>query len=130
MNRDVGNVGNTCADPDWGAGQGVRPPPPGKSQKYRVSEQYLSGSPEKITKLPTQHSMLGHHRHASETPYKWRFAGGPMMSRLQWYLDPTSPRQLKNRCQMCTPSDKPFWIRACYIKVNIRVCSFRLKNDN
>ena len=23
--------------------------------------------------------MLGHYRHASETPFKWRFAGGPMM---------------------------------------------------
>ena len=23
--------------------------------------------------------MLGHHRPASETPLKWRFAGGPMM---------------------------------------------------
>ena len=27
------------------------------------------------------HSMLGHHRLASETPCKWRFAGGPMMGR-------------------------------------------------
>ena len=35
-----------------------------------------------ITKLPIQHSMLGHHRHASETTFKWRFAGGPMMARL------------------------------------------------
>ena len=37
--------------------------------------------------------MLGHHRHASETP--WRFAGGPMMARFQWYFDPPSTRQLK-----------------------------------
>ena len=36
--------------------------------------------PLKITKLPSQHSMLGHHRPASETPFKWRFAGGPMMA--------------------------------------------------
>ena len=33
--------------------------------------------PLKITKLPSQHSMLGHHRHASEMPFKWHFAGGP-----------------------------------------------------
>ena len=32
--------------------------------------------------LKTQHSMLGHHQHASETPFKWRFAGGSMMARL------------------------------------------------
>ena len=24
---------------------------------------------------------VGHHRSASETPFKWRFAGGPMMAR-------------------------------------------------
>ena len=32
--------------------------------------------PRKITKLPSQHSMLGHHRHTSETPFYWRFADG------------------------------------------------------
>ena len=29
------------------------------------------------TKLPSQHSTLGYHRHASETPFKLCFAGGP-----------------------------------------------------
>ena len=38
--------------------------------------------PLKITKLLSQHSMLGHHRPASETPFKWRFAGGSLMARL------------------------------------------------
>ena len=28
--------------------------------------------PLKITKLPNQYSMLGHHRPASETPFRWR----------------------------------------------------------
>ena len=36
--------------------------------------------PLKITKLLSQHLMLGHHGHASETPFKWRFAGGTMMA--------------------------------------------------
>ena len=35
----------------------------------------------KITKLPSQQSMVGHHRPASETPLKWRFAGGSMVAR-------------------------------------------------
>ena len=35
----------------------------------------------KYTQLPSQHSMLGHHRPASETPFKWRFAGLPLMAR-------------------------------------------------
>ena len=39
--------------------------------------------------------MLGHHRHASETPFKWRFAGGPMFAQLLWYWDPLYPTQLK-----------------------------------
>ena len=44
---------------------------------------FLSNTdPLKITKLPSQHSMLGHHRHASKMPFKWRFAGGPRMARL------------------------------------------------
>ena len=33
------------------------------------------------TKLPKQHSMLDHHRPASKTPFKWRFAGRPLMTR-------------------------------------------------
>ena len=32
--------------------------------------------------------MTGHHRSASETPFKWRIAGGPIMTRLKWYLPP------------------------------------------
>ena len=43
--------------------------------------------------------MSSHYRPASETPFKWRFAGGPMMARLQWYLDPSSPHQPKNQKQ-------------------------------
>ena len=45
--------------------------------------------PLKITKLPSQQSMKGHHRNASETPFKWRFAGGSMMARLNWYFEPS-----------------------------------------
>ena len=41
--------------------------------------------------------MLGHHRPASETPLKWRFASGPMMARFNWYLDPLSPHQIKKK---------------------------------
>ena len=36
----------------------------------------------KITKLPSQHSRVGQFRHASETWFQWRFAGGPMMAYL------------------------------------------------
>ena len=38
--------------------------------------------PWKIAELLSQHSMVGHHWHASVTPFKWRFADGPMIARL------------------------------------------------
>ena len=37
-------------------------------------------------------SSAGHHR-----AFKWRFAGGPMMARLKWYLDPLYSHHLKKR---------------------------------
>ena len=40
------------------------------------------------TNVPNKHSMLGQHRPASETPFKWRFAGVPMMAHFEWYSDP------------------------------------------
>ena len=65
-------------------GQGVPTPTPSeKSRKYRVCLQSFGDlDPLKITKLPIQHLMLGHHRPASEMPFKRRFAGGPMMPHL------------------------------------------------
>ena len=70
----------------------VRTPPLKKSQNIGFLIN-TGPDPLKITKPSSQHSMLGHHRHASETPFKWRFAGGPMMARLLWYLDPPSPHR-------------------------------------
>ena len=66
-----------CADPEGDRGSG----PPLENYKYTVFLSNTGPDPLKITKLPIQHSMLGHHRPASETPFKWRFAGGPLMSR-------------------------------------------------
>ena len=58
-------------------------------------------------------SMLGNHRFVSETPFKWRFAGGPMMSHFKWHFDPLSiASKKKKRCQCWTPSDETYWIRA------------------
>ena len=68
-----------CADPERGGGQGVRTPS-GKIQKYRVPLQYWSGSPENH-KATNPAFNVSHHRPASETPLKWRFAGGPLMTR-------------------------------------------------
>ena len=66
--------------------------PPKKSQKYRVSLQYWS-DPLKITKLLNQHSMLGQHLHASETPFQWRADGGPFIAVFGFLY----PHQLKKK---------------------------------
>ena len=78
--------------------------------------------------------MLGHHRHASETPFsespfQRRFTGGPVMVHFWCSLDPLSPFHLKNifkkiRGQnfwtVWTPSDKTFWIHAWPSSISIR----------
>ena len=74
--------------------------------------------------------MLGHHLHASETPLIWRFAGWPMMARLQWYLDPLSPHQLKKNHQIWTPSDKTFWIHAGHLHVHFAYASKESSNES
>ena len=64
-------------------GQGVRTPPtPRKITKILGSLAILVQIPLKSQKLPSQNSMLCHHRPASETPSKWRLAGGSLMANL------------------------------------------------
>ena len=59
--------------------------------------------PLKIKKLPSQHSMLGHHPPVpiGKKPFKWRFAGGPMTVCFMCNLDSLSPHKKTNkkRCQ-------------------------------
>ena len=56
----------------------------GKTRKYQQIDVYIyqcgywSGS-LKITKLPNHHSMLGHHRNACKTPFKWRADHSPLL---------------------------------------------------
>ena len=69
------NIAWTHARIQRGGGRGSGPP-----EKSFLG--YTGLASLKITKLPSQHSMLGHYRLASETPFIWCFAGGPMMARL------------------------------------------------
>ena len=76
------------------------PPPPAAPQNNHKNIGFHSNTgpdPLKTTRLPSQDSMLGHHLQSSETPFKWRFAGGQMVARLWWYLDPLSFHQLKKK---------------------------------
>ena len=58
--------------------RGSGPPPPEKSQKIEFLA-ILVRIPCETTKLPSQLSMLGHHQPASETPFRWRADGGPLI---------------------------------------------------
>ena len=64
----------------WADPEGAGGSDPQKNHKNIGFSSNIDPDPLKITKLPSQHSMMGHYRHASETPFKWRFAGGPMMA--------------------------------------------------
>ena len=60
---------------------GPVPPRPGKSQNYRVPYQYGSESLGKSQSYQVSNQCWAYHLPASETPFKWRFGGGPMMAR-------------------------------------------------
>ena len=71
----------TCADPEGGGGGAGGPDPPKNLKNIGFLSHSGPDPLKKNTKLPSQHSMLGHHQHARETPLKWRFAGGPLVTR-------------------------------------------------
>ena len=71
----------TCTDPEGGPG-GLDPPPPLKSNKNIGFLTNTGPDPLKNYKATKPDSMLGRHRHANETSFKWCFTGGPMMARL------------------------------------------------
>ena len=63
-----------------GGGHGVRTPL--KNHKNIGFLSNTSPDPLKNHKATKPAFSLGHYWHASETPFKLRFAGGPMMARL------------------------------------------------
>ena len=92
--QPVSGWANPCADREGGGGgAGGLDPPPLKNHKNIGFLGNTGTEPWTITKLQGQHSMSGHYRPASETPFKWRSAGGPMMTRLKWYLNASSPHK-------------------------------------
>ena len=85
-----------------GGGTGGPDPPPLKNHK---NIGFLG--PWKITKLPSQHSMLGHHRPASETPmaFHWRADDGLLLV-LFGSSFPSSKKQQQKRRIWWTPLAK------------------------
>ena len=69
-----------CVDPE--GRHGVRTPPPLKNHKNIEFLSNTGPDPLKFSRLPRQHPTLGHHRHASETPFKsfrWWADDGPLL---------------------------------------------------
>ena len=55
--------------------------PPGKSQNCRLPWEYRYGPPGKSQSyLASIQCQLGHHWPASQTPFKWHFAVGPIVA--------------------------------------------------
>ena len=69
-------------------GSGPPPPPHPKKKKIKIKKKsknigFLSNTGlAPLKKHKAASILLGHHRHSSETPFKGRFTGGPMMARL------------------------------------------------
>ena len=77
-----------------GGGQEVRTPTL-KNQKNIEFPFNTGGDPPKNYKATKSAFNIGHHRPTSETPFKWRFAGGQIIAHVNRYSDPISPHQLK-----------------------------------
>ena len=89
-----------------GGGGGRGPDPHMKNHRNKGLLCNTCLDPLNITKLPSQYSMFGHYSQAGILPFKWRFACGPMMARLKWYLELN-----KNNVNMLSkldPSNKTF----------------------
>ena len=79
-------------------------------------------NPLKFSKQPSQHSALGHRRHASETPLKafhWRADDGPLL-----VIFGSSPlKKKKKRCQSSDPDQIRMEFRKeCFVNSNIWEC--------
>ena len=92
------------ADPEGrgGGGGGQEVHPPLKITKSIGFHNNTAPDPLKLTKLPSKHSTWGYHRHASETPLNWRFAGVPIMAHL---FGSHLPSSTKNKIKLLSKLD-------------------------
>ena len=105
--------------------RGSGPPPP--FLKNHKNIEFLGNTgpdPLEFSKLPSQHSTLGHHRHASETPFKGVSLAGrwPAFSDI-WIL---SPLKKKKKRQSSDPDQIRMEFRKEYfVNLNIWACDSR-----
>ena len=96
-----------CADPEGRTGG----PDHLKNHKNIGFSSNIDLDPLKITKLPSQHLLVGHYRHASET----RFTGGLMIAPFSDISTLCPSHTTKKRRSVLDPLFKTFWIRAWYV---------------
>ena len=69
-----------------GGGRGSGPPLPEKSQHYKVSQQYWSGSPGKSQGYQASIQCWAMNGTSGKRHFKGVCCGGPSLARLWWYL--------------------------------------------
>ena len=90
-----------------GGGQRVRTPATPENHKNIEFLSKTGPDPLKFSKLPSQHSTLGHHRPASKTPFK----GVSLVGRLWpafcdiWILSPLKKKKKKTLSEFGSRSD-------------------------
>ena len=60
---------------------------------------YLQIQADKIMYMNDERRLFQQPWRKGIMPFKWRFAGGPMMAHLKWYLDPLSTPSTEKSCQ-------------------------------
>ena len=96
-------------------GRGPDPPPrPEKSQKYRISLQYWSGSPEKSQSCQASINVRPSSARQRNVGVSLGGGGGEGGDDGPLLVVFRSSHQLKKSCQSWTPSDKIFSIHACF----------------
>ena len=94
-------------------------PPPLKNHKNIQLLSNTGPDPLEFSKLPSQHSTSGHHRHASETPFKGYSLAGrwwPAFSDI-WILSPLKKKNNSDPDQI-----RMEFMKECFVNLNIWPC--------
>ena len=107
---------STCMDPDGGRVSCTPPPtpPPPKNHKTIGFIAIVVRISRKITYIPSQHSMLGHHPLVSQMAFLWQADDGLILVVFLFL----SPLTTYKKSQAWTPSDKTFWICTWFLMPN------------
>ena len=78
-------AGKQFKDVSWAYPEGGRGPGPHEKSQNIGLLTNCGQDPLKNHQATKPEFNVGHHQHTSETPFKWRFAGGQIMARFYLY---------------------------------------------